>query len=770
MKLKYIFILSIVMSSLNVQAHTLTADNDTLPYTYKRFMAQPDLKCVEGKANAQGQSLNLYRIGSHYYLEVPRKVLNRDILVTMQTVRTYSGYVSPYSGVVRFLPGKDKHTLFLRRNTSVDVQTDSTSASMMNAIRESGMQPIDMAFTVASMGNKGKSYLIDITTDINTAKGLFDVSGNISLSHPDATRSQVIDMKGIEGGVLVDLMRSQTDTQNNTMDTQIEIATTNDLEFILQVLPKRREKLKLNNPFYGFDTFSRQEYDTKNYVSRKRDYISRWNFLSGDPIIVYISPIIPKPYQTTIRKAFDEWIPAFQASGIKKPFIFSSDTKDAMLTYHHIYVDWGGANLPHSTCVTDPLTGEIMSARMDVNERGVEDYIRRYYTLCRHIDHRVAKDMEDLGTTQDIVRSMAAHEIGHVLGLKSNNAGNNGFTIAQLRSPQWAAQNGPSASVTDNLIFNYVAQDGDGLKASDILPKVSVYDREAIAYAYGKRMAPPSLENTYYASINPFKDIYAPQRTLSNNWIEAARLGIRNISKGYVSLDQDMGKLASDQNNDHEEYELILNALSEYQQMVENVASLVGYDQIVPIIRGINEHHNHYTSRQTQIDALHFLNQEILHGVPVWSNQPRLNEICSGNISDMMRAIAVSVYKRLLRKEVIHNLVAAETEMGNKTYSAKELFQFVDHELFHDFNAEQPLPEYERLLISNVVPDLADKVFQSDLSLGMDDEGAIVLHNYFMHIAEKVKYLAKNHKDKVTREAYGMVMMRLNRQYFDKQH
>ena len=50
-------------------AKATEAKADTLPYTYKSFMAQKDVKVTKGLNNSDGLALNIYQIGDKYYLE-----------------------------------------------------------------------------------------------------------------------------------------------------------------------------------------------------------------------------------------------------------------------------------------------------------------------------------------------------------------------------------------------------------------------------------------------------------------------------------------------------------------------------------------------------------------------------------------------------------------------------------------------------------------------------------------------------------------------------
>lgn len=752
------------------------AETDTLPFTYKSFMAQEGIKATNGQANANGMALNIYQKGDNFYLEIPCKALGKDIFALAMSYRGNS-YVSPVSGLLKIKEGADKHSLYLTYNRSLDTQADSTHAkaafaAMTEAILGSNMEPIDMSLDVVSMGKDDKSYIVDISSSVNTPQGIFDVSKNTSLNHPDMSRSRLTAVEPISGGVAFDLYRSQSDMVNKTMDTQEEQSTTLSLRFVLQLLPERSNKLKADNPFYGFNTITRQEYDTKTYVSRRRQYVSRWNFSEG-PITVYINPITPKPYRESIEKAFGEWVPALNAAGVKKPFTFTSDDKEALMSYRHIYVDWFGATTPDHKVVTDATSGEILAARINVCDWGTEDQMMNYYITCRNIDKRIAKDTRSTGVRQDLLQALVAGKVGEVLGLKRNDNGYYQFSPQQLRSKQWLKDNGTTSSVTGTLTFNYILQPTDGIGAEGLFPKVSLYDRAAIAYLYGKSTSAPQGEAGFffqYDMSNYMTSWKNPKAYLSSDRVEAARLGIEQAKRLYKSIDEDMRQLPADQNSIEQEHSVVLNTLVHYQQLLVNVASIVGDKKTYPVRRGLNETPNAYPSRAEQAKALDFLDKEILHGVPAWTTDETLGRISGGNVRSMVRAVAVAVYKTLLDEAKINNLVSAEDELGDKAFKAKDLFSFIDRNLMCGYDAKTAVPEYVRLMQANVLPDLADNVFKADVSTAISNEGATMLHAYFVELANKVEQLSKSHADKATRDNYEFIMMRLKRNYFDKQH
>ena len=57
---------------------------------------------------------------------------------------------------------------------------------------------------------------------------------------------------------------------------------------------------------------------------------------------------------------------------------------------------------------------------------------------------------------------------------------------------------------------------------------------------------------------------------------------------------------------------------------------------------------------------------------------------------------------------------------------------------------------------------------KNNISFGLGRYGIDVLHAYFIKMAQEVKRLSETHQDPVTRENYRLILMKLNREYFDK--
>ena len=751
---------------------SLAAQEKAKPMDYAQFSTQEGMEMNEGY-------FTVYRLGNSDYLEIPADGMGRDVLITTQVVKGYSAYVSESSGVIRFSQGREGR-IHVTRNRAMDVSADTTDVRMMEALRKSGMVPVDYVYPVVAYGEDGQSVIIDITNELNGANGnLFNVSKNSSLNQPDPSRSGIDGFRMIDGGVVFSATRSQTNFQTTDMQTGAgqNFPYTYELEMVIQMLPEHEVTMKRNHPAYGFNTIGMLAYDTKKYVAQRTEYVQKWQLMAKDqkqrgeneyPICVYIDPIIPAPFVESVKRGLRQWEEAFAEAGWTNVFRESSSPEDASLAYRTILVRWGAAfNGLYSSVVVNPENGEILCARINLMDASADEMLGTYFLQCGLLDERIRKDLHSLAVRQDVLTAQFASAFAELLGMKPNRAGYTAFSPEALRSEKQLDKHGTTTSITSDLRFNYIARPDDNISVANLFPKVSLYDKEAIAYAYGSREKGPSLKAAFYQPKDPQK--YNPDTELSDDLFEAGLLAIENLKEVYPHLDKWIKRLPEEQRTWDAVADMSINALALYQTYLTQMVNCVGGVVTCPIVKGENDIPVRYVSKERQEEVLAYLEKVIFNGAERWIYEPGWEEVSTYYLDQLMVGLAAALSKRFIDEEAIAALIDGERVLGvENAFLATDLFAYVDRVIFENFDETKALSDFKRNLQLQFVSDFAKTMAQKNISFGLGNEAVNMLHVYFIDMAQKVKHLAETHQDPMTRENYRLLWMRLERDYFQK--
>src|SRR3546814_4281322 len=89
--------------------------------------------------------------------------------------------------------------------------------------------------------------------------------------------------------------------------------------------------------------------------------------------------------------------------------------------------------------IYDPRSGELIQQRITTG--GLEK-ISRYVVAMGGVDDRLSERLLPLNVAGDFVAMVAAHETGHVLGLRDGSYGGGSLTLRDVTSPERVAKNG----------------------------------------------------------------------------------------------------------------------------------------------------------------------------------------------------------------------------------------------------------------------------------------------------------------------------------------
>ncbi|MGH8104375.1 MAG: zinc-dependent metalloprotease [bacterium] len=262
------------------------------------------------------------------------------------------------------------------------------------------------------------------------------------------------------------------------------------------------------------------------------------------PIVFWVENTTPPEYRQAVKEGIESWNKAFEAAGFKDAIVGKIMPDDAdwdPADMQYSVIRWITSNQPAfggiGPAIVNPLTGEILNADVLVEGETIRGLRRGYriYTRTRDklawIEHPEEQSiapprslanilnrtnplsgffcsygmdsLEDafLGEAamlasgemtdpyevpdwyiQDYIRSLVAHEIGHVIGLRHNFKGTTHIALEDLNNTDLTERIGLSASVMDYAGTNIAPP---GTKQGEYFQRsVGTYDVWAIQYGY----------------------------------------------------------------------------------------------------------------------------------------------------------------------------------------------------------------------------------------------------------------------------------------------
>lgn len=444
-------------------------------------------------------ALTIHQYEDKIYLELPTKLMGRDFLVSSVIANaseiSLSGTKAAKS---RYLIIDKNDSLVLFRDPKYNIRLKENESNQKKAFAMSRSNAIYQAFPIEGYTSDSTAIVFDATSYFaNSNKDILDLAGRsfggmltVTSASPQSKTSFVEGTDAFNSCICV--------TQSCSAKLSISIMgfvstqqpeLTMTLQTTLALLPEEKMQTREANPRVGTGYISYKDFrNDKN--SKDGYYLTRRTVTAQQPITFYVDTLIQASWVKAIQRSVDEWNLIFDGIGMGKPIQLKPYAKDSTFRANDPMLNTisflnNSNSEVTSYNMTDLRTGEILSTKMGVPRDFAFSVRRNGVYQMAEVDPRFRTYFIPDDAICEVLTARMLKAFGLSLGLTANLAGSAAYSPKELRSPEFTQKYGITASVMDEVLYNYLTRPGDKEKGVvQIVNKPGVCDAFALKYMY----------------------------------------------------------------------------------------------------------------------------------------------------------------------------------------------------------------------------------------------------------------------------------------------
>lgn len=276
--------------------------------------------------------MNVVKKDDHYYLEIPKRLLGRQFLVSNKLLQVPAELNE--AGVNKGINYENKTIVFEweRQIGRLNIREQRPTPEVLEghamalSVRENYINPLIASLKVEALSKDSASVVVKVTDLFNGKdNSLNDVFNLINLgTSASSDLSRILEMKSYEGNVAA-TSELTTVVREGKSKTNITVVVSSSLI----LLPEQPMLGRVESQRVGYFTTPRLQYGDYQPEVTTRNYITRWRleptdtaaYLRGQlveplkPITFYIDRTVPCNLRPYIERGILDWNRAFERAG-----------------------------------------------------------------------------------------------------------------------------------------------------------------------------------------------------------------------------------------------------------------------------------------------------------------------------------------------------------------------------------------------------------------------------------------------------------------------